>query len=124
MSYSFVPLWPKGQTMRPHGSPEELQRRRQRAIKLLRQGHATVEVAHVVGVDRRSVRCWRAAFEQGGEEALSARPAPGRPSKLSPRQKQELVEALLEGAQAAGFPTNLWTCRRVGELIRRRFGVR
>ena len=110
--------------MRPHGSPEELQRRRERAVKLLRQGQAPVEVAHLVGVDRRSVRRWRAAFEQGGAESLRARPTPGRPSKLTAEQKQELEQALLEGAQAAGFPTDLWTCRRVGELIRLRFGVR
>ncbi|MGH9783288.1 MAG: hypothetical protein ACRD88_03810 [Terriglobia bacterium] len=31
--------------MRPTGTPEELQRRRLRAIELLRQGYAPVEVA-------------------------------------------------------------------------------
>ncbi len=28
------------------------------------------------------------------------------------------------GAKAAGFPTDLWTCPRVAELIRLQFGVR
>lgn len=31
---------------------------------------------------------------------------------------------MLRGAQAAGFPTDLWTCPRVPTLIRREFGVR
>ena len=32
--------------------------------------------------------------------------------------------ALLLGAQAAGFATDLWTCPRVTELIEKQFGVR
>jgi transposase len=34
-----------------------------------------------------------------------------------------LEEILLEGAQAAGYPSDLWTCRRVAEVVARRFGV-
>jgi len=41
--------------MRPQGSPLELERRR-RAMQLLREGLPPVEVARMVGVDRRSVR--------------------------------------------------------------------
>jgi hypothetical protein len=40
--------------MRPQGGPEELERRRCRAVQLLREGLAPVEVARMVGVDRRS----------------------------------------------------------------------
>ncbi len=31
---------------------------------------------------------------------------------------------MIQGAQAAGYPTDLWTCPRVAEQIERRFGVR
>ena len=48
--------------MRPPGSPEELQRRRERAWALLHQGYPPVEVAERVGVDRRSVRRWKAEY--------------------------------------------------------------
>lgn len=109
--------------MRPHGSPEELERRRLRAIDLLNEGLAPVEVARRVGVDRRSVRRWKAAHRQGGRQALRKQPAPGRPPKLEPESKQELVEILLAGAKASGFPTDLWTCRRVAEVIADRFAV-
>ena len=34
-----------------------------------------------------------------------------------------LERELLKGAQRAGFPTDLWTCPRVVQLIRARFGV-
>jgi transposase len=110
--------------MRPNGSPEELERRRFRALTLLQQGKSPVEVARQLGVDRRSVRRWKAAHQRRGRGALTARPASGRPARLQPRQKQTLRRTLLRGAQAAGFENDLWTCRRVAQLIQERFGIR
>src|SRR3989338_5953388 len=52
--------------MRPIGSGEELERRRVRALELLKSGLWPVEVARRVGVDRRSVRRWKAAVRAGG----------------------------------------------------------
>lgn len=109
--------------MRPSGSPEELERRRIRAIELLRQGHAPVEVAHMVGADRRSVRRWNAAYRKKGATALKAKPALGRPSVLDAKAKRQMERVLLKGAAAAGFPTDLWTCPRVAQVIQTRFGV-
>lgn len=109
--------------MRPYGSPEELERRRERALELLSEGLPPVEVARRVGVDRRSVRRWKAAHRQGGRRALKAKPAPGRPPLLAATDRETLQETLLEGATAAGFSTDLWTCRRVAEVILRQFGV-
>ena len=110
--------------MRPTGSPEELERQRVRALALLKEGLLPVEVARRVGVDRRSVRRWKRAARRRGEAGVRAKPAPGRPPKLGPEHKRRLEALLLEGAQAAGFHTDLWTCPRVAELIDRRFGVR
>lgn len=109
--------------MRPPGSPQELERRRQRAIELLKQGHPPVEVARIVGCNRRSVRRWNATFRKRGDEGLRARPAPGRPLKLDKKTRGLLEKALLRGAKAAGFPTDLWTCPRVAKLIHNRFGI-
>jgi len=83
-----------------------------------------VDVARKVGVDRRSVRRWRASFEQEGSQGLAARPAPGRPAKLDPQQKNQLTQDLLKGARAWGWPTDVWTCPRVAKLIKKRFKVR
>ena len=110
--------------MRPPGSPEELQRRRVRAIAMLKDGTAPVDVARAVGVDRRSVRRWRASFEREGQRGLSARPAPGRPPKLDATLRRKVERHLIEGARKNGFTTDLWTCPRIAELIRRRYGIR
>ena len=110
--------------MRPAGSPKTLQRRRERAMELLKDGCQPHEVAAKLKIDRRSVRRWCAAHRQQGAQALRAKPAPGRPSKLSDRGKGQLEELLLKGAVAAGFPTDLWTCARIAQAIEARFGVR
>ncbi len=109
--------------MRPTGSPEELQRRRERAMTLLNDGYQPVDVAQRVGVDRRSVRRWKAAYRKQGEVGIQARPAPGRPPALEAKNKTRLEKILLKGAKAAGFPTDLWTCPRVAQVIWDRFGV-
>ena len=110
--------------MRPAGTPEELERRRVRAVELLAQGHPPVEVARMVGVDRRSVRRWKSAYRRRGRAAIAARPAWGRPPKLPASLTRRLERALLRGAQSAGFPTDLWTCPRVAQLIEQRFRIR
>jgi len=109
--------------MRPPGSPQELERRRRRAVELLQQGHLPVEVAQIVGCDRRSVRRWGAAFRKKGAPGLKARVAPGRPPRLDAKAKMKLEKALLRGAVTAGFPTELWTCPRVAQFIKKHLGI-
>jgi transposase len=110
--------------MRPKGNAAELERRRRRAVALLADGYSTADVAERVGTDPRSVRRWRQAYEEGGEEALMAVPPPGRPSKLSARHRRLVVRRLLKGAKANGFTTDVWTCPRIAEVIERHYGVR
>lgn len=109
--------------MRPTGTPQELERRRLRALTLVEEGLTESEVARRVDANPRSVRRWKAAARKHGEEGLRARPASGRPCKLDSRQKRRLEALLLRGPLAAGFDTDLWTCPRVAELIKQRFGV-
>lgn len=110
--------------MRPPGSPQDLERRRLRAIELLKQDVPPVDVARIIGCDRRSVRRWNAAFRRRGDQGIKARPTPGRPPRLDDNAKRRLEKALLKGAKAAGFDTDLWTCPRVAQLIFDRFGLR
>ncbi len=110
--------------MRPLGSPEQLERRRKKALQLLKKGEAPVDVARKLGVDRRSVRRWRARYERAGWEGLAAKPTPGRPARLDEKAKAKLERLLLKGARALNFPTDLWTCPRIARVIWREFRVR
>jgi transposase len=100
-----------------------LEQRRLQAISLLDKGFAPVEVSRRVGVNRRSVRRWKAAYRSKGSQALKAKPIPGRPHKLTYRQRKRLERYLLKGPLAAGFSTDLWTCPRITTLIRNEFNV-
>jgi len=100
-----------------------LQRRRMRAGRLLLRGVPQAEVARRVAVTRTTVSTWNEQLEAGGLEGLKRRPR-GRPSGLDAQQQIELVRLLKEGALAQGFATELWTLRRVGQLIEERFGRR
>src|SRR5437762_3319395 len=100
MSYA-PPRW--GCRMRPVGGAKQLERRRERAIALLKDGRAPVEVARLVGVDRRSVRRWNAVYRKAGVAGLAARPVPGRPSKLTARQREQLETLLVRGAGALAY---------------------
>lgn len=110
--------------MRPSGSAEFLEQRRVRAILFLQDGIQPVEIARKIGVDRRSVRRWKAAFLKDGPGAIRAKPLSGRPAKLDPAEKKALESTLLQGARAVGYATDLWTCPRVAQMIHKTFGVR
>src|SRR5438132_1590247 len=103
--------------MRPQGSPAELERRRLHAIELLQRQLPVHVVAERLGVDRRSVRRWKRAHRRQGRAGLRARLASGRPPKLTAKQQQQLARLVVAGPEAAGYRTNLWTCRRIGDLI-------
>lgn len=94
-----------------------------RAAELLAQGMKAVDVARTLGCSESAVSRWRKDLREKGVAGLKAKPIPGRPSFLSDRQKERLKNILLEGPKASGYPTDLWTCRRVGEVIEREFGV-
>lgn len=110
--------------MRPKGTPEELERRRMRALALLGQGKTPVQVARQLHVDRRSIRRWKATARDEGAAALRAQPAPGRPPRLEPKARRRLVHALIHGYWAPGLPEAPWTCSKVAQLIEEACSVR
>ena len=109
--------------MRSKGRPDELKHRRRLAVRRVIEGYSTEEVADFLGVDPSSVRRWVASFRAGGEQELVARPASGRPPKLTPAQEKIIRRWLGESPTAHGFATELWTAPRLGHLIRDEFAV-
>ena len=109
--------------MRKKGSYSELEARRLQAGRLLLAGRTVQEVAKVFEASESSVRRWRLALRKGGLMALKAKVHHGRPPRLNAKQKQRLVKIFLKGPREAGYRTDLWTCRRVAEVIAQTFGV-
>lgn len=110
--------------MRPSGTAERLEKRRHQAIAFLQAGKSYRDVARPVGAAVSSVVRWQQAYRRDKRNGLRPRPTPGRPCRLSAKQQEQLKTLLLRGAGAAGYPTELWTLRRIREVVRKRFDVR
>jgi transposase len=108
----------------PANQRAALEARRLQAAELFAQGRSQAEVAHAVGVSRPSAHVWHARFTQGGVDALRSRGPTGPDPRLSAAQLAKVEEALLAGAMANGFDTDLWTLERVAVVITQLTGVR
>ena len=96
-------------TRRPDPAEQRaaLEGRRLQAAELFAEGHTQAEVAQELGVSRQSAHAWHTRFEQGGVDALRSRGPTGPDPKLSDAQLAQVEEALLAGAIANGFDTEL-----------------
>jgi transposase len=91
---------------------------------MFEQGMRQCDVVRELGVAKSTASKWHARWREGGREALRARRATGRPRRLSDAELEQLEAALLQGPQAQGHSTELWTLPRITKLIAKRFGVR
>ncbi len=99
-------------------------KRRVRAARLLQAGHAPAQVAAKVGAPRQTVNRWLEVLNSQGLDALRDMSKGGRPARLGAEELSRIQVALLEGPQAHGFGTPLWTIKRVRLFIERTFGIR
>lgn len=103
---------------------EAIEARRLEGARMLKQGIQQVEIARRLEVSRAAVCIWAKSLTKvdGSVKKLKAKPL-GRPKQLDVVQCAELRKLLIQGALAAGFPTELWTIKRVCKLVQREFGV-
>jgi transposase len=97
---------------------------RRRGFQLLQQGMPKVRIARALGVSYVTVHRWAVRRREQGPNSWRELPRPGRPSRLSEAQRSRLREILTQGARVRGYPTDLWTLKRVAEVIRKEFGPR
>lgn len=104
---------------RDHGVMEK---RRLKAVKFFEAGKSASEVARLLKVRRQSAHEWQHRWKEGGAAALRSKGAAGPKRKLSSTQQSELAAALVEGPEAHGHATAVWTLPRVAKLIEQRTG--
>jgi transposase len=100
-----------------------MEERRKQAAKLLSRGISQADVARELAVSRQSVSRWHADFSRGGATALRKAGRAGRRPKLEPSGLKRIERALLRGARANGYETELWTLPRIAEVIESLTGV-
>jgi transposase len=100
-----------------------LQVMRQQAIKAVRDGQPVASVAAAFGMNVTTIFRWLAKFAEGGQNALLAKPIPGRPPKVSAEEMRWIAQAVKDNTpQQFKFEFGLWTLSLLRELINRQFG--
>jgi transposase len=109
------------------GAPKKAdwrEERRKRAWALAQQGWSNQQIAVALGVSKSAVSVWMAKARQGGVEALAAHPAPGGTPRLAADLQHHLPTILALGAETFGFRGDVWTARRIAQVIWHLYGVR
>lgn len=101
----------------------KLERRRLQAGKLFDKECSAPDVARRLGIARQVAYRWKTAWAKGGRAALVSKGPAGPKPKLTVKQTQHVVKALLAGPAAQGYKTALWTLPRVAVLIKELTGV-
>ena len=96
-----------------------LEQRRLEALSLLSDGVSQSEVARRLGVSRQAVSKWMATKRAGGVKALASKGKPGRKTAPTPAELKRVEAALVKGPVKNGYRNDLWTLRRVAEVIAR-----
>ena len=103
---------------------EAIEARRIAGARMLKRKMAQAEVARELGVSRQAVSLWaRQLAEVNGALGKLKAKTLGRPKRLNAQECESLSRMLVAGALRAGFPTELWTVKRVRALVAREFGV-
>jgi len=120
----IVSLWSATTgAVRPRRDFDAMERRRKQAAKLFRKGKSQADVARELEVSRQSVSRWYAEWSHGGAAALKGAGRAGRLPELDAAQLRRVERELERGPLAHGYPTELWTLKRVAEVIEETTGV-
>lgn len=111
------------QGVRPRRDFAAMEERRMQAADLFEQGVAPAEIARRLGVWHQIVSDWRNAWRRFGREGLRAAGRAGRLPKIKREQLDQVEAQLAKGAEANGYPNDVWTLQRVAEVIERTTGV-
>jgi transposase len=110
--------------MRSKGTAAALESRRRLAVRRIADGWTQREVADFLGVHPITVAKWVARHRADPRDGLKAQPTPGRPPFLTADQERAVLHWIRESPTDHGFDTELWTARRLAEVIAREFGIR
>lgn len=103
-------------------TPEELEARRMKALRLFRKGASQAEVAKRLGVTKVAAHYWFHSWKQEGEKGLEKRKV-GPEAQLTPKDLKKVEAALLKGPAKEGYATDLWTLSRIKALMKHMTGI-
>ena len=103
------------------GKLSDIEWKRKQGYDMLRRGMKKSVISKKLGVDRKTIYNWSVRMENGID--FKNRKQKGGISRLSPEQKKKLKEIIDNGLGEYGFDTDLWTLKRITEVIEKEFNV-
>lgn len=86
-------------------------------------GVSACDLAKAYRVTIETVKSWIYKYLCCGVKGLSNKKRPGRPAKLTKKQRKELAKIIEGGPEKAGFPGNCWRSPMIQFLIQERWGI-
>src|SRR3954447_21667159 len=111
------------QRVRPRRDFAAMEQRRMQAADLFEQGVPPAEIARRLGVWHQIVSDWRNVWRRSGRDGVRAAGRAGRLPKVTREQFEQVETEPAKGAEANGYPNDVWTLQRVAEVIERTTGV-
>jgi transposase len=86
-------------------------------------GQGMQDIAEVLKISVETIRLAVHRFLSGGVLRLKSKSRPGRPSKLTKKQRRHLANWIKQGPEKMGFPGYCWRTPMIQHLILEKFGV-
>lgn len=96
---------------------------RTKAVEALLRGMSVTSVALAYGIDRSTLFRWRRRYNTDGRAGLLRQAGSGRPRKITELTDDDWYGIVLQPASVFGFETDLWTVRRVHQVLRSEYEV-
>lgn len=96
---------------------------RYQALYLMIELQSCTKVAELIKKSRNTIQAWVKLFNERGLEAIMPNSPPGRPSRLSDEQKEELKLDVITHPRELGYDFSNWEGKSVAEHVRVKFGI-
>lgn len=107
-----------------NNTQQEYLRKRLRAIKYLYEGKMRPEIAKIIGCTYKTLTTWIDLFLNKGLEALVTPVKHNVKQRLSPQQKIELKEIIINKLPSDyGIDRNIWTGKIIAEVIYKQWSI-
>jgi len=107
----------------PRLTKKQLEERRLKATELFENGHNQNQTAIILGVNRCSTCRWYKRWKEEGNNALKIQKGVVSRKKLNKKQIKKLEHILKSGATEYRYDTDLWTLKRIADVIMKEFGI-
>ena len=96
---------------------------RLRAVHAVEEGMPVAAVAKAYQTHRATVYRWWQSYCNDKDKGVLRKNGSGRPRSFQAINSDKLKELVLSSALSHGYESDLWTCRRIQETIKTKFGL-